>query len=123
MSAMTDYLENAWLNTLKGTSFSVSTVFVKLHIGDPTETGAANPAVETTRKAVTLGTVASGIVTNDNDIDWTGVSNTETYSHISVWDALSGGNALMKGALTAPVPVTAGDNFSIVAGDLALQLL
>lgn len=96
--------------------------YVKLHTGDPGSAGTANAAGETTRQAVTFSAAASGAITNSADIDWTNVSTTETISHISFWDASSAGTFLGSDALAASKALTAGDNFTIAAGDLDLSL-
>jgi hypothetical protein len=93
-----------------------------LHLGDPGETGASNPAVETTRKALSCATAASGACVSDADLTWTNVSTTETYSYISIWDASTSGNCLWSGALTTPKAVTAGDTFTIPSGQLTVSL-
>lgn len=120
MSAMSDYLENELLDHALGTgAFTApSGVYVKLHTGTPGEAGTTNAATETTRKVFTCGAASGGTTSNAADITWTSVSTTETYSHISIWDASSAGNCLFVGALTASKSVTAGDNFTIPAGDL-----
>ncbi len=35
------------------------------------------------------------------DVRWTNVAATERYTHVSSWDASTGGNCLLTGALTA----------------------
>lgn len=95
---------------------------VKLHIGDPGSAGTANAAGETTRKAVTFSAAASGAITNSASIDWTSVSTTETISHISFWSDVAAGTFLGSDALAVSKALTAGDNFSIAAGDLDLSL-
>ncbi len=95
---------------------------IKLHLGDPGEAGTGNPAGETTRKAVTFGASSSGTATSDSAAEWTNVSDSETYSHVSLWDDITAGNHLWYGALTAGVAVTAADNFTIAIGDLTVSL-
>lgn len=118
--SMSDYLENAIGNALRGggngTSFTApAAVYAKLHTGDPGEAGTSNAAAETTRKAVEFGAASSGVISLSNSPSWTNVSTTETYSHISLWDNLSAGNCLGSGALTSSVSVTAGDTFNLTA--------
>lgn len=96
--------------------------YVKLHTGDPGSAGAANAATETTRKAVTFSAASAGAITNSADVDWTSVAGTETYSHVSFWDAAAAGNFLGSDALNASKAVDAGDNFTIAAGDLDVSL-
>lgn len=117
---MSDYLENAIGNALRGggngTSFTApAAVYAKLHTGDPGEAGTSNAAAETTRQAVEFGAASSGVISLSNSPSWTNVSTTETYSHISLWDASTAGNCLGSGALTSSVSVTAGDTFNLTA--------
>ena len=53
---------------------------------------------------------------------WTSVSTSETYSHISLWDASTAGNCVAKGDLTAPKAVNSGDTFEIPSGSLTVSL-
>lgn len=121
--SMSNYLENAVANALRGnsngTSFTAPTnVYVKLHTGDPGEDGTANAAGNTTRTAAAFGAASNGVITTTADVSWTNVSTTETYSHISLWDNSSAGNCLGSGALTSSRAVTAGDTFTIATGSL-----
>lgn len=96
--------------------------YVKLHIGDPGSAGANNAAGETTRKQATFSAASSGAITTSADLAWTNVSTSETYSHVSFWDAAAAGNFLGSDALNTSRAVTAGDNFTIAAGDLDLSV-
>ena len=95
--------------------------FVALHIGDPGADGVDNPAAETLRVEYvpdtiddTGGGTGEAFVLNVGDINWENLAATETLSHVSIWDALTGGNAWYKGALVAPVQVVAGGNFQFL---------
>lgn len=122
--SIANFLEDTLLNLVfNATSYSgQSTVYVKLHTGDPGEDCTSNAATETTRKAVTFGASSTGTISNDADITWTNVSTGETYSHISIWDNLTTGNPLWYGQLTANKTVNAGDTFTIATGDLDVSL-
>jgi len=125
MSAFSDYAELKILDHMCGvaTWTAPTGVYVKLHVGAPGEAGTANAAAETTRKQATFGSAAAaGSISNTVKIEWTNVSTSETYSHISLWDHVSAGNCLMTAALTAPKAVTAGDNASIAIGALVLSV-
>jgi hypothetical protein len=99
-----------------------SALYVKLHVGDPGAAGTANAATETTRKQATFGTAASGgAISNTSAITWTGVGGSEDFTHFSAWDASTAGSFQFSGTITAN-PVTAGDDFSIAVGDLAVSL-
>lgn len=117
MSDATDFAENEiadWL-CANGAPAAVTNVFVKLHIGAPGEDATGNPAAETTRQEATFGAASGGVCSLSATVSWTNVAATETYSHFSLWDASTAGNALAVGALDAPVAVTATDNFDLTA--------
>jgi hypothetical protein len=98
-----------------------STVYLKLHTGDPGEDGTANAATETSRKSVSWDAAASGSIGSSATVEWTNVSTTETYSHWSLWDASTAGNCLWTGALSSSAAVTAGDTFQITSLTLSLD--
>jgi hypothetical protein len=121
--SFSNFLEQELLDhVFAGAAYTAPTnIYVKLHIGDPGEDGTGNPAAETTRQEGTF-TAGTNPILNDAAIEWTNVSNTEEYSHGSLWDNSTAGNCLGAGALGTPVSVTAGDNFTIPIGDLAVSL-
>jgi hypothetical protein len=118
-----NYLEDAINNAVctPVPTLDINAVYIKLHIGDPGEDCTSNAAAETTRQVVTFGASASGVSTSDVQAQWTNVSTTETYSHISLWDHVSAGNALGYGALTIAQSVTAGNTFTIASGALTFS--
>lgn len=98
-------------------------VYVKLHLGDPGAAGTSNAAANTTRQAVTFGSAAAtGAISNTAAVEWTNVSNTETYSHISCWTASTAGTFLGSDDLSSTAAVTAGDTFRIPIGDLDITI-
>jgi len=116
------YLANAWLDALgNATSFSVTTPYVKLHVGDPGASGTANPAVETTRKAASFGAASAGAIASDAAITWTNIAGSEDATHFTVWDNVSAGNFLFSGTITGN-PYTAGDTYTIASGNLTASL-
>jgi len=116
------YLGNAWLNALgNNTSFAVAQVYVKLHVGDPGANGTANPATETTRKAVSFGAASAGVLTSDDDVTWTNIAGSQDANHFTAWDSLTTGNFLFSGTITAN-PYDAGDTYAIDAGNLTASL-
>lgn len=96
--------------------------YVKLHTGDPGSAGTSNAATETTRKAATFSAASGGAITTSADLIWTSVAGTETISHVSFWSASTAGTFLGSDALAASKSLTAGDTFTISAGDLDLDL-
>lgn len=116
------YLGNAWLNALgNNTSFVVAQVYVKLHVGDPGAAGTANPATETTRKAVSFGAASAGALASDADVSWTNIAGSEDANHFTAWDSLTTGNFLFSGTITAN-PYDAGDTYTISSGNLTAAL-
>lgn len=98
-----------------------SNVYLKLHLGDPGENATASPAAEATRKQATFAVAASGAIATSATVEWLNVSNTETYTHWSLWDASTAGNPLWTGALSSSAAVTAGDTFQITTLTLSLD--
>ncbi|MGW4525182.1 phage tail fiber protein [Amycolatopsis sp. NPDC004378] len=95
--------------------------YFKLHVGAPGPNGTANAAVETTRKNPAFAAAAGASKASSADAVWTGVAGTEDYTHWSQWSAPTGGNFGGSGSVTANA-VTAGDTFTIPAGQLVLTL-
>lgn len=117
-------VRNSLLNAIcRNTSYANAAVWVQLHTGDPGSAGTANIAGETDRTQSTFGSVASGAaISNTVAIAWTAVSNSETYTHVSLWSASTSGTFLGSATLTQSKVVNAGDNFSIPIGDLDLTI-
>ena len=119
---ISSYAANALFNAIgNATSFSVTTCYVQLHVGDPGANGTANTATETTRKSVSFGAASGGAISNDAAITWTNIAGSQDATHFSLWDASSGGNFLGSGTITAAA-YTAGDTYTIASGDLDLSL-
>lgn len=119
--SISNYAEDKLLDTLRNTSFAVTTCYVKIHTGDPGEDGTANAATETTRKSVSWSAASGGSMASSATLTWTNVAATETYTHWSMWDNVSTGNCLWTGALSSSAAVTAGDTFEITSLTLSLD--
>ena len=119
--SISNYAENALLNTLDGTSFSVANTYLQLHTGDPGEAGTSNVATESDRVAVTFGTATSGSLASSAAVTWTNVAANETVTHWSMWDASTGGNCLWYGSLSSSAALQAGDTFQITTLTLTLD--
>jgi hypothetical protein len=124
MGTVSDLVANSFLDALcRNTSYAEAAIWVKLHLGDPGSAGTNNPAAETTRQQATFGVGASGrAISNTAAVEWANVSNTETYTWVSLWDANAAGNFLGSDELSSAAPVTAGDTFRIPTGDLDLTI-
>jgi hypothetical protein len=97
-------------------------LWVKLHTGDPGAAGTSNPATNATRQEGTFSAASGGSITTSADCVWTSVSTTESYSHVTFWDLSTGGVFQGSDGLEATRAVTAGDNFTISAGQLTLSI-
>ena len=119
-------LANKWLDVIRGTGAvtftGITTMFAKLHIGDPGASGAPAAAVgDATRKAINM-TAASGgshSLTGTAPV-WTNAGTSETLSHISTWDASSAGNFIYSAALTATQAWANGNTFTLTALSVTL---
>jgi len=127
--SISNNLEEAWLKTIQGgssgTTFSPpSSIWVKLHTADPGEDGTNAAANNTVRQEVVFNSPVNpgGTMASSANLTWATVSNTETYAAISLWDNNSTGNCLWTGVLAGSKAVTAGDTFTIQAGQLTLTL-
>lgn len=123
MGTFSDAVWNGWLDALaRGVAYDNDEIWVKLHLGAPGADGTSNPAVETTRIQATYGVgAASRAISNTAAVEWANVSTTETYTHVSLWSASSGGVFLGSDDLSSSAAVTAGDTFRIPIGDLDLS--
>ncbi|MBO0959562.1 hypothetical protein J1P26_07420 [Neobacillus sp. MM2021_6] len=126
MTKLTNYLENKLVDhVLRKTAYTSPTnVYVALHTADPTEAG--NVAEVTTgaypayaRQLLTVGAPTDGVGANSADLTWN-VNAAITFSHLSIWDAQTGGNPLFYGALAASKTMANGDVFRIPAGSLTV---
>lgn len=121
-TGISSYLADELLDAVgNASSFSVGTVYIKLHIGDPGANGTSNAATETTRKSVSFGAASAGTLTNDADITWTNISGSQDATFFSAWDNASAGNFLFSGSITGNA-YTAGDTYVIPSGSLTVSL-
>jgi len=101
------------------------TPFIQLHVGDPGVNGTANPATETTRKAVTFGaatnSAAVSTMTNSAQVQWTNIAGSQDATHFTIWNAATAGTFKFSGTITAN-PYTAGDTFTAAVGAIVLTI-
>jgi hypothetical protein len=88
-------------------------IYAQLHIGDPGAAGTANQSAVTTRIKVNFAAAASGAIAETGTAPvWT-MTATETISHLSFWDAISGGNVVCSSQAAAPRAVISGDTVTL----------
>ena len=121
-TGISEYLANQWLDALgNNDTFAVTTVYVKLHVGDPGSAGTSNPATETTRKEASFAAASTGALASDAALTWTNIAGSQDATHFTAWDNVSAGNFLFSGTITANA-YTAGDTFTISSGSLNVSL-
>jgi hypothetical protein len=104
-------------------------IFVALSTADPTDSGGsiAEPAGGSYARKSTAGAdwdaAVSGALDNANAITFVeATASWGTITHFALYDALSAGNMLAHGALTASKLIDNGDTASFAAGDLDVSL-
>jgi len=92
--------------------------FAALHTGDPGPDCTDNPAKQSLRVSVTL----DGSGASTSALQWPLCPANETFTHVSLWDAATGGNPWISGALATPEAVAVNQLFEIAAGKLTVAL-
>lgn len=124
MSAMSDYLEDAFLDHFLGTSSTTSptNVYVALHTADPTDAGTGTEVSGNgyARQTITFGASSSGTASNSSAVEFPAASGGDfgTITHIGLWDALTSGNLLFHSALTTSKTISDGDIFKVAASGI-----
>lgn len=127
MAAISDYLEEKFINvSLRNTAYTPpTTVYAALFTSATTDAGGGTEVTGGTgpyaRQSVTFTAPSGGATSNTADINFAGMP-AATVTHVAVMDAVTAGNMLYHGALTASVAVSAGATFTIRAGDLDITL-
>ena len=127
MAAFSTYLANALGNeSLRATAWTApATVYLALHTADPTVAGTGTEVTggSYARQSVAFDALALGVTANTALITFpTSTANWGTVTHWAIRDALTGGNMLYFGALTAQKVMTSGDIFTVPAGNFDLVL-
>lgn len=127
MAALSNYLEDELLDHSLGTSSYVSpaTVYVALYTTDPTDadTGAEVSGNGYARQVATFSAASGGATSNTNEITFTASGGDwGTITHIGIRDALTAGNLLYHGALTAARTVNDGETARFAIGDIDIAL-
>jgi hypothetical protein len=123
---LSDYLENKLLDHFLGTTAytSPSTVYVALMTVAEDDTGTAGTEVtggSYARQTATFDASASGATQNSANIDFEDMPAC-TVVGIALYDALTSGNLLVHGTLTASKSLDAGDTLRIATGDLDISI-
>ena len=123
MSAMSDYLENEILDHILGTGAYTmpTTVYVGLSTGsfNDDNSGTELSGNNYARESISFGAASSGTASNDAAVEFNAATGSwGTVSHFGIFDALTSGNLLIHGALTASKVIETGDILKIAIGDM-----
>lgn len=110
-------LANAWLNTLRNTAYSVTTVYAQLHTANPGTAGTTSVSSTTTRQTATFSAASAGAMALSNTPSWTSWAGTngEVVTHVSFWDASTAGNFLWSAAFAASKTMNTGDTLNLTS--------
>lgn len=101
----------------------IAAFWIQLHTAEPGSAGTTAVAGNATRKQVSFGAAAGGVMSNDTAITWTTgeVDTAEDYTHWSAFTASTAGTFIQSGTMTANA-VQVGNEFTIPIGDLDITL-
>ena len=129
MANASNYFEGQIANWLRGTAFAAApaSIFVGLFNGDPTDTGSGGTEVTTTirvagRVAVTLGAPSDGVMTNSAEVTFGTAAGAATVTHYGIYDAASGGNLLVHGAVSTSRTYAIGDTCRFATGAITVTV-
>lgn len=133
MTAISDYLEQAILNSIfRNTAFPAepSNVYIALFTTATTDAGGGTEVTGGSYARATVSTTSQwtapgvgGATSNINDIAFAqATAGWGTITNVGIFDAISGGNLLFHGALSASKAVSTDDIFKFLAGDLTITL-
>ncbi len=126
----TDYLENGFLNVLRGQAFTApENVYLGLFLTSPGETGAGTEVsyngysrmkIEFSNPASSGQTVS---IQSQKQITFPKAQTAGgTAQHVGIYDSLAGGNCLAYGALSDGITIGQGESPVVLAGDIKLSL-
>jgi len=125
MAELSDYFENAIIETMRATGITAAAAYVALYTTDPTDadTGTEVTGGSYARQLAGLSAASGGLSSNAADITFpTATASWGTVTHVGLRDALTAGNLLMHSILDASKTVGSGDTFKINAGDLDVTI-
>jgi len=129
MTAFSNYLENEFLDHLRGNAYSVPAgLYLGLYTSDPTDADTGNelPLDETgyTRQAVTFIAPTTGFIDNSAAVQFTASGGDwGTISHAAVFDGTGAAdNMLWHEALSASKVVSDTDTLTFASGSVTLSL-
>jgi hypothetical protein len=126
VSAFSNYLETKVLDhVFGGVPYSApATLYLALYTSDPGDDNSGTECSGTAyaRQTITF-TVTNDTASNNAAVEFpVAGSSWGTITHVGILDALTSGNLLAHGALTASKAIASGDVFRVENGDLDITL-
>lgn len=127
MGSISDHLENELLDHILevGAYVPAATVYIGLSTADPLDTaaGLAEPIGNNyAREAITFSAASSRAIENSGTITFNQASGSwGTITHYAIFDALTNGNMMAHGSLSASKAVTTGNTPSIAASQVQIS--
>lgn len=122
---ISNYLENKLLDHFLGTTTYTkpTTVYLALYTVAPSDTGGGTEVTggSYARQVAAFSAASSGTTSNSSNIDFSNMPAC-TVVGIGIHDALTSGNLLVWGTLTANKSLDAGDTLRIASGDLDISI-
>lgn len=116
-----------WLFTTSALGTRPTAWYVALHTGDPTLAGSANESTDANyaRQAATFTASSPGAglawqAVNDADVVFPAMAAASTITHVTVFDAVTGGNCLAVFPLPISRALSIGGVFSIPLGEMVI---
>jgi hypothetical protein len=107
MTAASDYYEDKLLRTtFQNEPYSVAQTYVGLNTADPTDAAADTELTDSAYVRVagawSAPVMGAGTVSNSADLEFPAIADAGPFSvtHITIWDAITGGNMLIYAPLT-----------------------
>lgn len=132
MAGFSDFLENELLDHVFGNAAysAPATLYMALFTAAPTDAGGGTEAsgggydrADVTNNATNFPAATGGLKENGASISFATASGSwGTVTHWALFDANSGGNMLVWGALSASKTIDSGDTPSFAVGDLDITL-
>lgn len=127
MASLSNYLENELLDHSLGTgAYTAPTnVYLALFTTDPTDadTGTEVSGSGYARQLVTFGAASGGAASNTTEETFTASGgNFGTVTHTALYDAVTGGNMLWHGAMSASRTVNDGESLTFAIGAIDASL-
>ena len=127
MAELSDYAENAILNTMRSVTWTSFAAYVALFTTATTDAGGGTEVSggAYARQLVGLSAAsgAGGSTSNAADITFpTATADWGTVTHVAIMDAATAGNMIMHSPLDASKTIAIGDTFKINATELVCTI-